>query len=180
MKIILQSILLIVVAVGFNEISLSQNQMPKADKVKDPTSTSSSSDATKPGIDNGSQNQTNTGLIYFYRLKSSFGSALNPMVLCDNKDVAKMDNGRYFAVSLEQGKHACYIGDKKSGFEIDLKPGESRYAKITIEQGAWKGHGIITLVQPEQATFEIKSLKLLGADKIKDREVVTIYEVTKH
>lgn len=91
-----------------------------------------------------------------------------------------MDNGRYFAISITPGKHSCYIGDKKSGFEVDIKSGEFRYVKITLEAGFWIGHGIMTLVQPEQAIFEIKTLKLLGANKIKDRDSVTIFDATKH
>jgi hypothetical protein len=42
--------------------------------------------------------------------------------------------------------------------------------------GFWKGHGRLTLIQPEQGAFEIKKVKLLGADKVKNREMVTIFE----
>jgi len=114
--------------------------------------------------------------IYFYRAKSFAGSALEPLIFCNDKKIAKMDNGRYFAVGLGAGENSCHIGEKRTGFEIDLKPGEIRYVKVTIETGFWKGRGVITLMQPEQARFEIKKLKPLGVDKIKDRTLVTVYE----
>ena len=87
-----------------------------------------------------------------------------------------MDNGRYFGVALTPGKHTCRMGDKQTGFEIDVKPGQNIYAKITIDVGFWKGRGRLTLIQPEQGAFELKKVKLLGADKVKDRALVTLYE----
>jgi hypothetical protein len=62
-----------------------------------------------------------------------------------------MDNGRYFGVTLY-------------------------YAKVTIDTGFWKGHGRLTLLQKEQGAFELKKAKALGASKVKDRSLVTIFE----
>jgi uncharacterized protein DUF2846 len=115
-------------------------------------------------------------IIYFYRIKQFAGSALEPSVYCDDKEIARMDNGRYFGVALEPGKHTCRMGDKQTGFELDMKPGEEYYAKITIDVGFWKGHGRLTLLQKEQGAFELKKVKLLGVDKVKDRSLVTLYE----
>ena len=116
--------------------------------------------------------------IYFYRIKQYAGSALEPSVYCDEKELARMDNGRYFGVTLERGKHTCRMGDKQTGFELELKPGEEYYAKITIDVGLLKGHGRLTLLQKEQGAFELKRVKLLSADKVKDRSLVTIFEGT--
>src|SRR5678815_269380 len=55
---------------------------------------------------------TDNALIYFYRIKQFAGSALEPSVFCDDKELARMDNGRYFAVDLEPGQHTCRMGDK--------------------------------------------------------------------
>ncbi len=117
--------------------------------------------------------------IYFYRIKQFTGSALEPTVFCDEKELARMDNGRYFVVTLEPGKHTCRMGDKQTGFEIDMKPGEEYYAKITIEAGVFKGRGRLTLLAKEQGAFELKKVKPLGADKVKDKALVTGYEGTE-
>lgn len=114
--------------------------------------------------------------IYFYRIKQYAGSALEPSVYCDEKELARMDNGRYFGVTLEPGKHTCRMGDKQTGFELEVKPGEEYYAKITIDVGLLKGHGRLTLLQREQGAFELKKVKLLSAGKVKDRSLVTIFE----
>ena len=114
--------------------------------------------------------------IYFYRIKQFAGSSLEPSVYCDEKELARMDNGRYFGVTLAPGKHVCRMGDKQTGFEIDVKGDETYYAKVSIEAGFWKGHGRLTLIQPEQGGFELKKVKLLGAGKVRNRELVTFYE----
>ena len=114
--------------------------------------------------------------IYFYRIKQFAGSSLEPTVYCDEKELARMDNGRYFGVTLSPGKHVCRMGDKQTGFEIDVKGDETYYGKVSIEAGFWKGHGRLTLVQPEQGGFELKKVKLLSVTKVKDRELVTLHE----
>jgi hypothetical protein len=120
--------------------------------------------------------QEANAVIYLNRIKQYAGSALEPSVYCDDKELARMDNGRYFGVTLTPGKHTCRMGDKQTGFEIDAKPGQNFYAKITIDTGFWKGRGRLTLLQPEQGAFELKKVKPLGADKVKDRALVTLYE----
>jgi len=120
--------------------------------------------------------QDQKAILYFYRIKQFSGSALEPSVFCDEKELARMDNGRYFGVRLDPGKHTCRMGDKQTGFEIDAKPGQEYYAKVSLEAGLWKGHGRLTLIQPEQGAFELKKVKPLGADKVKDRTLVTVYE----
>jgi hypothetical protein len=53
--------------------------------------------------------------VYVYRYKQFTGSALEPAVYCDEKKIAAMDNGRYFKVMLEPGKHTFQSNDKQSG-----------------------------------------------------------------
>jgi len=118
-------------------------------------------------------------LIYFYRIKQFAGSALEPSVFCDNKELARMDNGRYFGVTLAPGKHICSMGDKQTGFEVDVKSGEEYYARITIDVGFWKGRGRLTLMRKEQGAFELKKVELLDATKVKDRSLVTVFAGTE-
>jgi hypothetical protein len=115
-------------------------------------------------------------MIYFYRIKQFAGSGLEPSVYCDDKELARMDNGRYFGAALEPGKHTFRMGDKQTGFEIGMRSGEEYYGKVTLDTGFWKGHGRLTLMQKEQGAFELKKVKPLGPDKVKDRLLVTIFE----
>jgi hypothetical protein len=173
MKHFLRTPLLIVFALVCSQVSLAQEQAPKTDK---PASPGNPQTAAEAKADQPAGAQDSRATLYFYRLKQYAGSALEPTVYCDEKQLARMDNGRYFGVILDPGKHACNMGDKQTGFELELKAGQVSYAKVSIETGFFKGHGRLTLVQPEQGAFEIKKTNPLGAGKVKDRALVAIYE----
>lgn len=111
-------------------------------------------------------------LVYVYRHKQFAGSGLEPSVYLDETQVARMDNGRYFVIKVQPGKHTVRSNDKQSGVEMDLVAGKTYYIKVEIVAGFMKGHGRLLLMQPEQATYEVKKLEALGADKIVNKELV--------
>jgi hypothetical protein len=111
-------------------------------------------------------------LLYVYRHKQFAGSGLEPSVYLDEKQLARMDNGRYFVVKVQPGKHTIRSNDKQSGVEMELAAGKSYYIRVEIATGFMKGHGRLMLMQPEQATYEVKKLQPLGPDKIVDKEAV--------
>ncbi|MEA2175956.1 MAG: hypothetical protein QOD00_3548 [Blastocatellia bacterium] len=147
---------------------------------QDTAQPAASPESSKPAVEAKAASTDTTSqdkaTIYFYRIKQFAGSALEPSVYMDDKELARMDNGRFFGVRAAPGKHTFRMGDKQTGFEIDMKAGQEYYAKVSLETGFWKGHGRLTLLQPEQGAFEIKKVKPLSADKIKDRTLVTIFE----
>ena len=124
--------------------------------------------------------QTEKAKVYFYRYKQYVGSALAPSVYCDEAELARMQNGRYLTVKLAPGKHTFRSNDKQSGVEVDLKPGQEYFLRVELVTGMMKGHGRVVAVVPEQARFELKAknLKPLDADKVTDKERVSIEQVT--
>jgi Carboxypeptidase regulatory-like domain/Protein of unknown function (DUF2846) len=128
------------------------------------TTTSSTQEFPAPG----------KAFIYVYRHKRVEGFALNPGVYLDDKQIAAMDNGRYFAMAIEPGLHTLRSNDKNSGVEMEFKPNETYYARIEIKTGFWKGHGMMVLVLKEQGAYEIKALKPLNLDMVKNHELVII------
>lgn len=110
--------------------------------------------------------------VFFYRYKQFVGSALAPSVYCDEGELARMENGRYFVAKFTPGKHVFRSNDKQSGVESELKAGQEYYIRVELVPGAMKGHGRLILVQAEQGAYEIKKLKPLDSDKVKDTEHV--------
>lgn len=110
--------------------------------------------------------------VYIYRPNKMVGGALEPSVFVDDTELARMDNGRYFAFKVKPGKHIVRMTDDKKGYALDMGPGQTYYFRIGIEAGMWKGHGKITLDEAERAIAEIKKLKFIGRDKIKAPTVV--------
>ncbi len=105
--------------------------------------------------------------IFVYRPSKMMGKALEPSVFVDDTELARMDNGRYFAVKLPPGKHFVHMTGDKKGYAIDMGPGQTYFFRVGIEMGMMKGRGKITLDEGERAVAEIKKLKFIGADKVK-------------
>jgi hypothetical protein len=114
--------------------------------------------------------------VYVYRYKLVMGSAYSPSVYCDDKQLARMDNGKYFAVAVDPGAHVFNSNDKQSRIALDVQPGRAYFIRLEISPGLWKGHGQLTLVTPEQGRAELTSgkIKALEQDKIFDHDAVSV------
>ncbi len=114
--------------------------------------------------------------VYVYRYKQFVGGALAPSVYCDDTQLARMDNGRYFMVTIDPAKHTFRSNDPQSGILLDAKPGEQYFIRVEIATGFMKGHGRLVLMSREQASYELVSTKLkpLDADKVADKERVSV------
>lgn len=105
--------------------------------------------------------------VFIYRPAKYTGKALEPSVFVDRTEVARMDNGRYFAVRLKPGKYTIRLTDDEKGYTIDATPGQTYFFRVGVEWGMFKGHGTISPDNRERAVKEMKKLKFLGEDKIK-------------
>jgi Protein of unknown function (DUF2846) len=110
--------------------------------------------------------------VFIYRPKKWVGRGLEPSVFVDKTELARMDNGRFFALKLKPGKHIVHMTDDDKGYAIEMGPGETYFFRIGLEAGMWKGQGKITLDDRERALKELKKLKFIGKDKIKAPEIV--------
>lgn len=117
--------------------------------------------------------------VYVYRYKQFAGSALSPSVFCDEVELARAENGRYFTVRLDPGKHSFRSNDKQSGTELDMKAGQEYFLRVEIATGFAKGHGRLVLMSPEQGSYEMKSSKLkpLDSNKVINAALVSVDEV---
>lgn len=117
-------------------------------------------------------------VVYFYRYKQFVGSALAPSVYCDEAQLARMENGRYFAVNVDSGRHTFRSNDAQSGVQLDVKPGQEYYIRVEIAAGMMKGHGRLILTAAEQGRYELQSNKLkpLDANKVVDSSRVSVGE----
>ena len=112
--------------------------------------------------------------VFIYRYKQLTGSGLEPSVYCDEVQLARMDNGRYFVASISPGKHVFRSNDAQSGVEIETLPGKEYFVRVEIAAGFLKGHGRLVETTPEQGGYEIKRLKLLDPDKVRGQSRVLI------
>lgn len=109
-----------------------------------------------------------------YRYKQFVGKGLRPSIYCDERDVARVQSGRSVVLALAPGKHMFRSNDKQSQIELELKVGQEYYIRIDIATGLMKGHGRLTLVQPEQGVAEFKQTRPADAGMIKDKEFLAV------
>lgn len=107
--------------------------------------------------------------VYVYRPKAFMGMALRPTVMVDGKDLVNIGNGRVYAGYFAPGKYLFQMDDKKSGAELDLKPGDVYYFRVEIVPGFWKGGGRMTLMDVKQGSVEIQGLTPVEAKEIEDK-----------
>jgi hypothetical protein len=120
--------------------------------------------------EDAAKSEANAGMatVYIYRPSKLVGKALEPSVFCDGVELGRMDNGRYMLLKLKPGRHTVHMTDEKKGYDMDMRGGEVYYFRVRIEAGFWKGQGKLTLDEPDKGAAEVKKLKPLGLDKIKD------------
>jgi Protein of unknown function (DUF2846) len=102
--------------------------------------------------------------IYFYRPRRFQGSALKPSVFVDDARAGSLHNGDSIKLPLAPGDHRIYSTDKSTGLDLNAKPGETYYVRVDIQVGFWKGHGGVTLVDPQQGKYEVAQAAHQGAD----------------
>lgn len=99
-----------------------------------------------------------------------------PPVYCDEQLLAKLDGGRYFIVKLEPGTHSFRSKNKKDGgVEIELKIGQEYYLRMETRTGVQVNAPRISVVPNEEGRYDVKQMKYVKDDDIKDRsKVVTM------
>jgi len=119
------------------------------------------------------QDIASTANVYFYRYKQFEGSALKPSIYCDDVELIRIQNGRFFELQLPAGEHTCYANDKQAGAIVKFEPGKDYYFRVDLQVGVWKGHFRLDMVMPEQGKYDVAKLKPLDKDKIVSATVAT-------
>jgi hypothetical protein len=90
----------------------------------------------------------------------------------DDKQIARVGNGRRFTMRLLPGSHTVRSDDKSSAITLDAKVGQDYYIRVEEATGFWKGHGKLTLVMPEQGGPEYKLQKPVEEDRKVAKELI--------
>jgi Protein of unknown function (DUF2846) len=110
--------------------------------------------------------------LHVYRQHRYQGSALAPSIAIDGTQVARVGSGRRVTIKLKPGSRSISSDDKSSAITLDVKGGQDYYIRIDEEIGFWKGHGRLTLIQPEQGSPEYKLQKPIEPDRVFQKEMI--------
>jgi hypothetical protein len=166
MKFAMLALSLLVISGVSSNVAFAQNPVPAPNATPTPAPTTvapgtSSVPSTQPAASASEEKAT----ILFYRPKRFQGSALKPSVFVDGTNVGSMHNGDSVKISVTPGSHRIYSTDKSTGLDLSAKPGETYYVRIDILAGFWKGHGGVTLVDPQQGKYEAAQTAHKGPDE---------------
>lgn len=135
-----------------------------------PASGNTSIETTSAAVNTGDAK----ALVYVYRKKNFNSRNMQPSVYVDDVEVARMDDGKFFIVRLDPGKHNVEVNKGHSGAEIDMKAGERYYFRIDIKPGFFKGRSEALYMQKEQGALEVQKMKPLEDKWIRDKSKVTV------
>lgn len=119
------------------------------------------------------ETRTEGTLVVFYRPAKHRGRASTPSVFLDGKELARIDNGRFFSIYLKpgdylvQGLNSIHAGGIVTKFSVGDAP-------VYVEADASTYRDIYFEVrEPEAAVEKLKSLKPLDKKWIRDQRVGT-------
>lgn len=108
-------------------------------------------------------------VVYVYRNRNSSGPPPNsPSVFCDEQELARMQNGRYFSIRLDAGKHSFRSTEGQSMADLDVKAGQTYYIRGEVVPVRLKPRGRLTLMSSEQGASETRMLKPIDSGMVKD------------
>jgi hypothetical protein len=115
---------------------------------------------------------TEFAILHVYRQKRYAGSGLAPSIYVDDRQIARVGNGRHVCIRLTPASHQIRSDDKSSAISLDVKASQEYFIRIDEETGFWKGHGRLTLVLPEQGSAEYKLQKPIEEDRKIFKELI--------
>lgn len=118
----------------------------------------------------GNDSVSSTATVHVYRAPRFLGGAGIIPFYVDNTQVASIQNGRYFSIELDPGRHRVRTGDDDPDVDIDVGSGKAYFIRVHHE-GCWGPcHISTTQVDLEKAQQEMTRLKPLDPGYLRDRE----------
>ena len=100
--------------------------------------------------------------IDFFREGHMAGSALNPSIYLDGKELDRLANGRWFSVHTAAGKHELQSSAKNEpATVIETVAGQTTYVQMIVVVGTWRGAGRLLQAAPADAQKVVAKLKPL-------------------
>ena len=106
---------------------------------------------------------TDSVTLVFYRPKRFTGSGLTPSVFVNSEQIARLDNGRFFVLSVKPGTYKIESSMKHDPLETEVKAGKTQFFEMVILTGNWRGGGRLIPTGEGDAREAIKKLKPLDA-----------------
>jgi hypothetical protein len=115
--------------------------------------------------------------IYVYRLREMAGLLNKPSIYVDEKEIARIRNGRFFVVNLDPGRHVIHSQHKPAIVNLDVNPGQVYYIRVAWEFTSHGDRAATTLIPLERGWAEMSQTEPSDPSDIKDHELASVGEM---
>ena len=112
--------------------------------------------------------------MYVYRLRNHRGAFNKPSVYIDEREAARIGNGRFFVVNVAPGRHVVRSVDKASTVTVEMQRGQVYFLRVAMEQTQFTFRFETIVVPPEQGWSEISQTEPNDSKDIKDNELAAV------
>lgn len=109
--------------------------------------------------------------LVFYREKRFYGTGLKPQIYANGEEIAKLDNGRYFVLTLKPGTYQIEFSPKQDALQVEAKPGKTEVLELLIISDSWKGEGRLIPADSDNARAALEKLKPLDPKYVQSEDV---------
>jgi len=115
--------------------------------------------------------------IYVYRLREMAGLLNKPSIYVDEKEIARVRNGRFFVVNLDPGQHVIHSQHKPAIVSLHVNPGQVYYIRVAWEFTSQGDRAATTLIPLERGWAEMSQTEPSNPSDIKDHELASVGEM---
>jgi hypothetical protein len=107
--------------------------------------------------------------VYIYRAKNGFGGPYKPSIFDNKREILRMRNGYFYAMTINPGAHIITSTMPGNGVSLEVKAGQIYYVSVEMAvPSAFSSYkGKVTLAAPEQGKFEVSQLKAVDPGDLK-------------
>ena len=115
---------------------------------------------------------TGTGFIHVYRKSRFVASLATWNIGVDDKQVAKIGNGRHFTVKVPAGKHMVYSELGRTPLAIDVQPNRQYYVEVELISEFFSAYVAVKLTPPTTGENDFTHTRPIEPERIYDHELV--------
>jgi len=110
--------------------------------------------------------------VYVYRKGGFAGCGVKPVIWCDEVLLAKVSCGKYFMARVSPGEHTFRSDNPESKISFEFGPGRTYYLRADIVPNTNHERGLLSVVDVEEGSLAVQSLKPLPREEIQDEKLV--------
>jgi len=121
--------------------------------------------------------QTETATVYFYRVEEVGRlDSRKVEVKLEGKGLLSMPEENFIGFKVPPGKYGLKMRQKQSELLLTAEAGKTYYIRVSQTASGFGMNQSLTFMQPEQAVYQMRDMKLLEDKNIKNKALEVVRE----